>query len=73
MPHKNLNRKMKTITGVTPIEFLAKARMHKALQLINNTSLQVSDIAYQCGYADPKYFSRVFKKTTGMSPSEYKQ
>ena len=69
----NLNRKMKTITGVTPIEFLAKARMHKALQLINNTSLQVSDIAYQCGYADPKYFSRVFKKTTGMSPSEYKQ
>lgn len=65
-------------TGVTPQEFLLKERMTLAMQLISSgisnrfSSYSVSQIAEACGYSEPLYFSRVFKKYFGVSPSEYK-
>lgn len=67
-----LNRKMKSLTGVTPMDFLARARMKKAQQLLSDTDLTIFEVADKCGYYDPKYFSKVFKRTTGKSPSDYK-
>ena len=67
-----LNRKMKSILGVTPLDFLREARIKKACQMLLTENLPVTEVAYRCGFSDPKYFSRCFKASIGVSPSEYK-
>lgn len=67
-----LNRKMKSILGVTPLDFLREARIKKACQLLEKDYLNISEVAFRCGFSDPKYFSRCFKSSIGISPSEYK-
>lgn len=67
-----LNRKMKSLMGLTPADFLREARIKRACQLLTTTEAAVSDIAYQCGFTDPKYFGKCFKNTTGLSPTEYR-
>jgi len=64
--------KFKEATGLTPIEFLTKIRMDEAKYLLSNSQLNISEIASIVGYDDPLYFSRVFKKATGLSPRYYK-
>lgn len=68
-----LNRKMKSIIGITPKEFINRARMHKACNLLVSTHSAVKEIAYSCGFADQNYFGKSFRATYGMSPSEYRQ
>lgn len=67
-----LQRKMKQIMGVTPLDFLKEARMKHACHLLSTTTMNVSDVAYACGYTDPKYFSRSFKASVGKSPKEWR-
>lgn len=67
-----LHRKVKTLLGTSPMEFLREARIRKATQMLKESSKSVSEIAYQCGFSDPKYFSKCFKASTGQTPSEYK-
>ena len=67
-----LQRKMKQQLGVTPVDFIREARIKRACQLLSHNGASVSDVGYRCGFSDPKYFSRVFKTSTGLSPSEYK-
>lgn len=64
-----------TATGMTPNEYLVHIRMNYAVQLLRQKkllNLSISEISTMCGYYDPRYFSRVFKKHFGASPSEYK-
>lgn len=68
----SLNRKTKSLLGVTPADFLKEARMKRACRLLLDTTKGVNDIAYSCGFSDPKYFSKCFKASIGMSPSEYR-
>lgn len=72
MSRSSLNRKMKSLVGLTPADFLREARIKRARQLLAGPGASVADVAYRCGFTDPKYFSRVFKQSTGLSPSEYK-
>lgn len=61
-------------TGMTPGEYLTGLRIGYAKQLIDQQShlqLSVSHISFLCGYYDPRYFSRIFRQTTGLSPREY--
>ena len=58
--------------GTSPMEFLREARIRKATLLLTNTGKSISEIAYGCGFSDPKYFSKCFKATTGKTPSEFK-
>ncbi len=67
-----LNRKMKSLVGLTPAEFIFEVRMKKACALLTTTSMPVSDITWQCGFTDPKYFSKRFKASKGMSPTDYR-
>lgn len=67
-----LQRKMKQILGVTPLDFLREARIKHACRLLSTTQMSVSEVAYSSGFSDPKYFSRCFKASVGKSPSEYK-
>lgn len=58
--------------GITFIEFLTNVRVEAAKKLLKETDMKGSDIAYECGFGDPHYFSFIFKKTTGMSPREWR-
>lgn len=59
--------------GMTYIEFVVRERMAKAERLLKETPLKVSEIAAKVGYEDVKYFGQLFKKHTGMTPSEYRE
>lgn len=59
-------------TGQTPVEYITAIRIDRAKKLLSGTKLQISDVADAVGYKDQIYFSRVFKKTVGMSPTEYR-
>ena len=59
-------------TGVTFTKYLIDLRMRKARELLFNTSMRSSEIAYAVGYNDPHYFSYLFKKNTGVTPSEFR-
>ena len=65
--------KVKSLVGVSPVEFLRQVRMQRAAQLVAKSRMTVAEIAYGVGFSDPKYFSKCFKKETGMTPSEYRE
>ena len=67
-----LQRKVKQAMGITPQDLLREARIKRACQLLRQTDKTVAEVAYACGFSDPKYFSRSFKQSTGLSPTEYK-
>jgi two-component system, response regulator YesN len=54
-------------------DFLLQVRMEKAMQLLRTEDLKTYQVAHQVGYPNPQYFSVLFKKYTGFSPSEYKE
>lgn len=66
-------RKLKAIIGLTPVDFIREIRIKRAVQLIDSGEYNFSQIAYMTGFNDPKYFSKCFKKTMGVTPSEYKE
>ena len=70
MSYSTYHRKIGAITGLTPTQFVTSVRLEHALTLLNDSSLNISEIAYQCGYQDPKYFSRVFTRHFGKSPRQ---
>ena len=65
--------KIRHLVGVSPSDFLRQVRMQRAQQLIARSKMTVSEIAYSIGFTDPKYFTKCFKKVTGMTPSEYRE
>lgn len=69
--YSGLNRKMKSLLGVTPLDFLREARIRRACQLLQE-GLPVVEVAAGCGFADAKYFAKCFKAEMGMTPTEYK-
>lgn len=63
--------KFKELTGMAPLEYLTRVRVEIAKNLLLNSSLSISDVSSIIGYENPLYFSRVFKKETGVSPRFY--
>ena len=59
--------------GVTPVNFIIRRKIEKAQLLLIAGELPVKEIAYLVGFEDFSYFSRVFKKTTGLTPNEYRK
>ena len=65
-------RLVKSYLGVTPISYITSKRMEKARMLLNTTDMKIMDIANEVGYKDIYYFTKVFKKEIGVSPSAYR-
>lgn len=63
----------KRLYGATPIQYINNLRLYKACDLLKNTDLPISQIAFQCGFSDSNYFSRVFKAMRGISPRAFRQ
>lgn len=70
---RNMVRRFKQVTGITPIEYLQLTRVEAAKKLLLHTSQQMTEVIYNSGYNDPKAFRKVFRKTVGMTPSEYRE
>jgi signal transduction histidine kinase/ligand-binding sensor domain-containing protein/DNA-binding response OmpR family regulator len=66
-----LYRKLKQLTDLSVIELINVLRLKKAAQLLMQRHAKVSQVAYQIGFSDPKYFSKTFKGHFGMSPTEF--
>lgn len=67
------NRTFKKITKVTPMQYIISLRITSAINLLESTNQSIKQIASTVGYDDQYYFSKLFKKTMGSSPSEYKK
>ena len=65
-----LYRKVKALTGMTPVEILRETRLKRAMQLLKTTDKTISEIANEVGFGTPGYFSSCFKKQYGQYPSE---
>lgn len=67
-----ISRRFKQEFQSTITDFITNARMNKAKELLHNPKLKIYEIAFQVGYQDEKYFSKVFKKVEGISPNEFR-
>jgi transcriptional regulator GlxA family with amidase domain len=69
----HFSRRYHALTGMTPLQHFSHIKIEHASTLLEQTSLSISDIAYQLGYDDALYFSRVFKKQMKLSPRAYRK
>ena len=69
LSHTQLYRKLKALTNQTPSQFIRAIRLKKAMELLKGSDLSISEIAYDLGFNDPNYFSRIFLKEFGQAPS----
>lgn len=72
MSKSTLYRKIKIVTGQSPLLFIRDIRMQKARILLSDRILNISEIAYNLGFNCPKYFSICFKKEFGLTPTEFR-
>ena len=73
MSQVQVYRKLKALTGKTPTQYMRMLRMKRAMELLNNTQLNISEIAYDLGFSDPNYFSRTFQQIYGKTPSSIRK
>ena len=67
-----LYRKVKVLTGLSPVELLKEMRLERAKTLLNSTTKTVAEIAYEVGFTTPSYFTTCFKKQFGKLPMEFR-
>ncbi|MFT7558630.1 MAG: transcriptional regulator GlxA family with amidase domain [Flavobacteriales bacterium] len=72
LSRRNLDRRFKKATNLTPLMYLQNLRMNLAKDLIKSSNLDINEVMYECGYQDASYFSRLFKRHHGTSPKDYK-
>jgi AraC-like DNA-binding protein len=73
MSFKQINRLYKKEIGTTVYDYLMIKKINTAKMLLEDTDLSIKEIAYRIGYAEPYYFSNVFRKKTGITPTEYRK
>ena len=72
MSHSQLHRKLDALTGCSPNKFIRVIRLNNARELLKNPAHSISTVAFNCGYNDPGYFTRVFKQEHGVTPQEWR-
>ena len=72
MSKSSLYRKIKAI-GLSPVEFIRNIRLKQGMNMLKNKSVTVSEVAYACGFSNPKYFATCFKEEFGITPKEYQK
>ncbi|WP_158611170.1 response regulator [Prevotella sp. OH937_COT-195] len=70
---RQLNRKVKMLTNVDTATYIREFRILFAKQMLKNAESSITEIYMQCGFDSPSYFSKMFKQSTGMTPTEYRK
>ena len=65
--------KLKSLTGLSPVEFIREMRIKRAAQLLEQKQYNITEVTYMVGMNDSRYFAKCFKATYGMTPSEYRR
>lgn len=73
MSRSTLARKIKGITGKTPLDFIKDIKMKHACQMLKNKRMSIAEVVVALGYNDHKYFAASFREVYGMTPSEYQK
>ena len=73
MSRSTLSRKLKTITGRTPLDFIRNIKMKHACHMLTDKDRNITDVAISLGYLNRKYFTSCFKEEFGITPSEYQK
>lgn len=73
MSEPNFFRCFKQQYGITPVEYINQQRIQLSMKLLTNTMYSISDICFACGYNNLNYFLKVFKRTTGDTPANYRK
>ncbi|MCW3785250.1 hybrid sensor histidine kinase/response regulator transcription factor [Plebeiibacterium sediminum] len=73
MSKSSLYRKIKSITGLSPVEFIRNIKLKHASELLKNNTAVITDVAYAVGFSDPKYFSSCFKAEFNITPKEFQK
>lgn len=73
MSRASLYNKLLELTGMSPVDFIRSVKLEKAANLLEKSDKSISEIAYETGFANPNYFTKVFKAKYQMTPSEYIQ
>jgi len=71
MSRVTLYRKINSLTGKSPLDFIRSIRLKRAAQLLEKSGLSIAEVAYQVGFNNPKVFRKLFKEEFGTTPSEY--
>ena len=71
MSRSNLYKKITALTGLGPAEFIRKIRLERSREMLKESGMNISEIAYSVGFSSPKIFSRNFKNEFGVLPSDY--
>lgn len=69
----HLYKKLLALTGKTPVEYIRTVKLKKAAELLLTTNLTISEVCYEVGFSDPRYFSKQFKTEFNMLPSKFKE
>ncbi len=67
-----LNKRIKLLTGLSVADFIRNYKMQLATTLLNDKSISIGEISFKCGYSSIGYFSTVFRKHFGYTPTEYR-
>jgi transcriptional regulator GlxA family with amidase domain len=73
LPERTLKRRFKAATGTTLIDYVQNLRIEEAKRLLESERLPVEDISVEVSYEDVSFFRRVFKRLTGLTPSQYRR
>lgn len=73
MSKSTLYRKIKSMTGLTPLDFVRNIKMKRACMMLLARTQTISEVAYAVGFSNPKYFTKCFKEEFGVTPTEYQQ
>ena len=71
MSRVTLHRRIKGLTGISPVEFVRNIRLAQAAKLLRTCDTNISQVAYAVGFSNPGVFSTAFKNQYGYTPSEY--
>ena len=71
MSHSTFYRKVKGLTGMTPVEYVRKVKLGKSIELLKSRDYSIAEISYMTGFNSPAHYREAFKDEYGMSPSQF--
>lgn len=71
MSHSIILKKVKSLTGMSPVEFIRTMRIKKAAQIFRKSRMPISEVAFMVGFSDAKYFSKCFTREMGVKPTDF--